>query len=301
VKNRVFLTGASGNVGHAVLAELARREFDIVALVRKEVPDVKGYRPLFGDLECVREFAHEIASVDAVIHCASPRTTRRAAALRTDIEATGQMLEAWGSGPFVYTSSQTVYGIPTGPLVEDAILRPSNWYDIAKICNEYQVALAADGRDIRTGVSLRLPLVFASGPRRRDRQFLPMLFDSLRAGRPFLFGSEEAVETCGSVWIGEEDLGRAVVASLRIGRSGAYNLAGGFCTWRELLECIGRHARLQPTFVVRAGALPNQNEHRLPQSRSDFVCELFQSATRFAASQTLDEVVGKFVGAEMRT
>ncbi len=47
---RVFLTGASGNVGQAVLDELMRRGFDVAALMRSRMPDTKGYRPIFGDL-----------------------------------------------------------------------------------------------------------------------------------------------------------------------------------------------------------------------------------------------------------
>lgn len=296
---RIFLTGATGNVGRAVLAELVRRDYDVLVLVRRAVPDVKGSRPVFAELCDLQKVTAEIAMSDGIIHCASPRTNHRPTVLRDDIEGTARLLDAWGVGPFVYTSSQTVYGIPNKVLREDAPLEAGCWYDIGKICNEHQVAMEAQQRSGGVGISLRLPLVFGAGPRRRDRQFLPGLLDALRAGRQLLFGSEEALERSGSVFIGESDLGAAVVEALGIAQSSAYNLASGFCTWKSLIEKLAAHARLRPSFKIRAGAVAQDDEYRLPQSRSEYDCALFQSAITFRPRQSLDEIIDRFIRAEI--
>jgi nucleoside-diphosphate-sugar epimerase len=295
---KIFLTGATGNVGRAVLPELVQQGYDVLALVRRTVPDVKGYRPVFADLSKVQDVTAEIAMAGGVIHCASPRTNHRPTVLRDDIEATARLLDAWSSGPFVYMSSQTVYGIPTTILREEAPLEASCWYDMGKICNEYQVAMQSQQGGRGVGINLRLPLVFATGPRRRDRQFLPGLLDALRANRPLLFGSDEALETSGSVFIGEGDLGRAVVDSLSIRRSGAYNFASGFCTWKTLIEKLAARAGLRPSFKIRAGAVAQDTEYRLPQSRSYFDCTRFEGATGFQPRQSLDEIIDRFMRAE---
>jgi nucleoside-diphosphate-sugar epimerase len=294
---RVFLTGGSGNVGRAVLSELLRRGHEVIALVRRELPDIAGYRPVMGDLARIKDVAAEVAMTDAIIHCATPRSLRRAQVLQEDVEATGVLLDAWSRGSFVYMSSQTVYGVPRGVLEETSPLAPANWYDLGKICNEHQLAIAS-ARPRRTGVALRLPLVFAAGPRRRDRQFLPLIHEALHQGRTFLFGSEEAIASHGTVFIGEADLGRAVTDALSLSESGPYNLASGFCTWHELVTCMGRQCSIEPRFAVRATAAPSQNEFRLPQSRSFFDCTRFTRLARFAPQQALEELIGGFVAAE---
>src|SRR5262245_29140055 len=105
---RILLTGASGNVGYAVLGELLRRGYDVVVLARRQLPGTAGYRPLFGDLSRIHEIAGEIAGCDGIIHCASPRSNDRRTVMREDIEGTANLLDAWRCGPFVFTSSQTV-------------------------------------------------------------------------------------------------------------------------------------------------------------------------------------------------
>ncbi|HKV53118.1 MAG TPA: NAD(P)-dependent oxidoreductase [Candidatus Binataceae bacterium] len=298
--SRVFLTGASGNVGQAVLDELMQRGYDVAALVRSRMPNTKGYRPIIGDLSRIHDIASGLVDITAIIHCASPRSAARQGVINTDIEGTAQLLNAWHTGPFIYTSSQTVYGIPTKTLNEDCPLSAGSWYDLGKICNEQQVSMVAEQSGAGPGVSLRLPLVFATGARRRDRQFLPGVWDALRTGQPILFGSEEALETAGSVFIGEKDLGRAVVDALAITQSGPFNLAGGFTTWKSLLEILSRHGGHQPKYVFRGGAIARPDEFRLPQSRSMYDCSRFTRATGFQPRQPLDEIVAQFIRTEIK-
>jgi|SRR5579862_8241033 len=294
---RVFVTGASGNVGRCALAELVHRDHEVVALVRNVVPGVEGVRPVFGSLSTIHAIASEVARAEAIIHAASPRTDDRKSAMAEDVAGTGWLIDAWSGGTFVFTSSQTIYGIPSGPLTEDSPTSAESWYDLAKICNEAQLAIAVRERGGGVGVSLRLPLLFASGPRRRDRQFLPPVVNALSRGEKFFFRSEQALEESGSVYIGEEDLGRAIADSLTIAKAGPYNLCGGFCTWRELLETLGRHTGRAPRLAIHPEPALS-GEYRLPQSRSFFNTSKFSRATKFLPRQSLDEVIARFVRAE---
>lgn len=285
-------------MGRAVLGELVAKGYEVIALVRANLPDIKGYRPIFGNLTKIHDIGAEIARTDGIIHCASSRTADRSIVLHEDVEATGRLLDVWTSGPFVYMSSQTVYGVPSTVLREDSSLNPCTWYDLGKVYNEFQVGMESE-RDTRgVGISLRLPVLFSSGPRRRDRQFLPNIYDALRTRRPFLFADAEAVENCGSVYIGEMDLGRAVVDSLSIQNAGQYNVAGGFCTWKELLETIARFVGVRPEIKLRMGAVPQGNEFRVPQSRSFYDCSRFVEATGFRPQQSLDDIIQSFVHSE---
>jgi nucleoside-diphosphate-sugar epimerase len=293
----VLLTGATGVAGRAVLEALLAKGEEVWTLVRDPAQADPRCRAVVGDLA---ELDLDLSDAGAVIHCASPRSQDRETVMGVEIEGTARLVDAWRAGPFVGFSSQTVYGVAAGRLDERSPTAPGAWYDVGKLACEAAVAEAA-GRDGRgAGVILRLPLLFGAGPRRRDRQFLPPIFDAVREGRTFVFEDRAALETHGSVFIGEEDLGRAALAALTVGRSGPYNLATGFASWSRLLAVLGACCGTAPRIAFRAGEVVGDDEVRLPRSRTDYDCTRFARASGFAPRQTLDEVVQVFAVAELR-
>src|SRR5262249_41845924 len=70
---QVFVTGATGNLGQPVVAELLRRGIEVTALVRKrgKFP----FRTVIGNLSRIWVHRAAIAKSDAVVHLASPRAT----------------------------------------------------------------------------------------------------------------------------------------------------------------------------------------------------------------------------------
>ncbi len=294
---RVFLTGATGNAGQPVLAELLRRGHEVTAMVRRPVT-LDGCRTVLGDLADVRPLADEVARAEAIIHLASPRSNDRDVVLRDDVRGTGELLDLWQRGNFVYTSSQTVYGIPRQTLTENSPLDAACWYDLGKICNEFQMRMIEADCQRGAAVRLRMALLLATGGRRADRQFLRTIYDQCRAGAVFVFDSDEGLESYGTNFLGEEDLGRAVVDALGIRSSGPYNLAGPYCTWRSMVETINALAGTKARWVVRRGARPGPGEFRLPQSRSHIDGSAFARATGFTARQTLEEVIARLVAVE---
>ena len=297
---KIFLTGGTGNVGRLVAAELVRRGHQVKALVQPGSAAPVGCAAVPGHMGIAEQLAGAVAEADGVVHLASPRSNDRRAALHEDVAGCGKLLDAWTRGNFVFASSQTVYGVPREIMKEDAALKASCWYDLAKIANEQQLAMTPLDEHRRAAVSVRMALLFDAGPRRRDRQFLFEVYQACRGGLRFVFESERALETAGSVFIGGEDLARAFSDALEVPHSGAFNVAGGFCRWKELIDMINLHAGTASGVVVRDGGRPGPGEYRLPQSVSSMDLAAFTAASGFRPRQTLEELISSFVAAESR-
>jgi nucleoside-diphosphate-sugar epimerase len=295
---RVLLTGASGNAGGAIKRALLEANCEITVLARNADGADPRCSLIRGDLDDLGDLQLQLAPMQAIIHCASPRSLDRSVVMRSEIEATARLLEAWRCGPFITFSSQTVYGVPQARLNEGSPTTASSWYDIGKLAIEAMLAMEA-GRDARgVGVALRLPLLFGGGPRRNDRQYLPQLLNALRAGKTFLFESAEGMRDYGSVFIGEEDLGDAAIASLMLNRGGNFNLASGFVTWRELIDMLAHRLNLEPRYNFSSTLEARPDEFRLPQSRSDYDCSRFRRASGFTPRQTLSGILEAYIAAE---
>jgi nucleoside-diphosphate-sugar epimerase len=97
VPQRIFITGATGLLGAAIAADLARRR-EVRALSRNEQGDAAiaalGATPVRGDLQSIE--AEQLGGYDAVIHCAGftkPWGTRRQFWM-TNVEGTSRLLDA---------------------------------------------------------------------------------------------------------------------------------------------------------------------------------------------------------------
>jgi nucleoside-diphosphate-sugar epimerase len=145
---------------------------------------------------------------------------------------------------------------------------------------------------------LRPAYIFAINGRRHDRQQLSLTYVQCQLGSRFVFDSEEGLEKYGCAFIGGADFGRAVAAAVTRDVSGIYTIAGGFFTWRELIETINRLAGTKSDFVVRADTRPQSGEFRLPQSRTELDTTAFANATGFAPKETLEDLVEAFVRME---
>lgn len=291
---KIFLTGASGNVGRPVLSELLKHGYVVTALAHRN-SNIEGCRVVYGKLSAVDKHASEISLCDAVIHLASAKSVDRNPVLKEDILGTGLLLDNWRKGNFVYMSSQTVYGIPHGVLTEDHPLVPQCWYDIAKICCESQLSIepARFGRGV--GIAFRMALFFGPSGNGQGDQFLDNIYAHCAKGHIFSFESEEGMETAGSSFVGPQDLARAVVGSLQLKTAGVYNISSGFCTWRSLIEAMCKKCGLKPKFSLFSKLPPAAHYVRMPQSRSCVDASKFQGLATFVPNQGLEELVNDFV------
>jgi len=128
---RVFLTGATGYVGSAVLDGLLRAGHRVTAIVRDperaERLTARGATAVVGELGTPKTYAAALESSDAVIHTAFESSTR---GIAKDIEAIDTLLAGLKRSPtstptFIYTSNVWVLGGTTKPVDEESPLDPA--------------------------------------------------------------------------------------------------------------------------------------------------------------------------------
>ena len=178
---RVFLTGATGFLGEAIVRELQEAGHEVLGLARNPAKAAElaraGVEAHIGDLGDLESLAAGAAAADGVIHTAFGHDfSKYREAGETDrvaVEAMASALEGSGK-PLVITSGTTIVAI--GRLVtEDQAARedaPSG----VRAPSEHALA-AASGRGVR-GVAVRLPpSVHDEG----DSGFVPALIGGARA------------------------------------------------------------------------------------------------------------------------
>ncbi len=146
---RIFVTGASGYVGSAVLDALIRGGHQVTGLVRntERAAQVaaRGGAPVIGDLADPGSYRDLILQHDAVVHAALDTSPRGIELDRNALEAMLAALGERGAGPraFVYTSGVWVIGSTSQPATEETPIKPvafSAW----RPAHEQMVLGAAD-------------------------------------------------------------------------------------------------------------------------------------------------------------
>lgn len=166
---RIFLTGATGYVGSAVLDALLRGAHEVTALVRDPEKaarvSLRGVQPIIGELSVPKSYAQAAEACDAIIHTAYESSKRGPQVDRLAIDALlGAAIRHAAKGhpvSFVYTSGVWVLGNTTGQATEDAPVRPTplvGW----RPDHEKLVLEAGGGRTLRTAV-VRPGIVYGGG------------------------------------------------------------------------------------------------------------------------------------------
>ena len=238
---RVLVTGASGFLGHAVVAALANRGHVVTALSRhsSDVP-AKAHRHISADIRSADNLAEAVAEVDAVCHLAAMARvrdsfTRPLDYWRTNVTGTMNVLEALtrASTPkrLVLSSTAAVYGTPERqPINEDQPPAPGNPYASTKLAADLAAQNVAETGAIGA-ISLRaFNIAGASGGHADpDRSRLIPKVVALQAGQE----NELVVNGDGSVvrdYVHVDDMAEAFVLALDActpGRWRAYNIGGG--------------------------------------------------------------------------
>ncbi|RZK96836.1 MAG: SDR family oxidoreductase [Methylobacterium sp.] len=157
---RVFLTGATGFIGEAIVRELQVAGHEVVGLARNaaKAADLAraGVEAHIGDLGDLESLAAGAAAADGVIHTAFGHDfSRYREAGETDraaVEAMGRALEG-SDKPLVITSGTTI--VATGRLVTEVESASEDAPSGVRAPSEHALA-AASGRGVR-GVAVRLP------------------------------------------------------------------------------------------------------------------------------------------------
>lgn len=161
---RIFLTGATGYVGGAVLESLQARGHTLVALVRSEQAAARlrdaGTQALVGDMCVPGTWADEVGRCDAVVHAAQLRFGRRVGLrwVREAVQADRTCVETLLAGAkrggrcraFIYTSGVSAFGD-----------HGDEWIDEATPCTPSALGrFHLEGEQLaRTGTALGVPTV----------------------------------------------------------------------------------------------------------------------------------------------
>jgi nucleoside-diphosphate-sugar epimerase len=128
---KIFLTGATGYIGSAVLDAALRANHQVTALVRTpQAADTlasRGVAPVLGDLTSVKSYRAAAESHDAYIHTAADSSPKRVDVDRKAIDTLLGLASARAkSSPvsFVYTSGIWVLGSNAQPMDETAQPNP---------------------------------------------------------------------------------------------------------------------------------------------------------------------------------
>jgi nucleoside-diphosphate-sugar epimerase len=125
---RVFLTGATGYIGTAVLDALLRAGHEVVALVRggeaAHRVASRGARPAAGDLRDPDSYREAAAGCDACVHTAFDRGQQGPVIDARTVETLLGIASAAPQTAVIYTSSVWVLGATREPAAEAAPLDP---------------------------------------------------------------------------------------------------------------------------------------------------------------------------------
>ena len=176
---RIFVTGASGYLGSAIAARMARGGHEVYGLTRRkrsaEALERMGVKPVVGDLSKRATFVGVLKNCDAIVHAASdPRAwaERDQAAL----EAFRAAAQDGRVRRLLYTSGVWVHGDTAGKVVDEtAVLDPAElvrW----RVTHE-EVAL--DLADDEVAVVVFRPAILYG----ESRGIIGGLFDEARAKR----------------------------------------------------------------------------------------------------------------------
>lgn len=130
---RIFLTGATGYIGSAVMEALLRGGLEVTALVRDpekaERVARRGVQPIIGELSNPRGYVDAAASADAIVHTALESSPRKEKvdrlAIETFLDVAGRRAASGHQAAFVYTSGVWVLGDTQGRATEEAPVNPT--------------------------------------------------------------------------------------------------------------------------------------------------------------------------------
>ncbi len=250
----LFLTGATGFLGHHLAPLLLQAGHQVRALVRPQSrarlpvpPDTPGLTVVPGDVTSPGTYRTALRGCAAVIHAAGLfRFWGPAAAFeRVNHQGTRLLAEAAaeaGVRRFVFVSTLAVIGRPPrgGPIAEDTPCRPQDAYQRSKVAAERALRAVA-ARSEMEAVILRPGGFYGPGGIYGLNRLL--VLDPLRGVRVQVKGGR--MHLFPPLFI--RDAARGVLLALERGRAGEiYHLCGEPVTLKEANRLVSQMARISP-------------------------------------------------------
>jgi nucleoside-diphosphate-sugar epimerase len=246
---RVFVTGASGFIGSAVVSELIAAGHEVVGLARSDssaqAVAAAGAQVHRGDLDNPESLRAGAESTDGVIHLAFNHDfTNYTGAAETDrraIDALGEAL-AGSDRPFVVTSGLAGFALGR-TMTEDDSANPNSPR------GSEQAALAFTTRGVRVSVLRLPPSVHGEG----DHGFVPRLIDIAREKGVSAYPGDGSNRWAA---VHRFDAARLFRLALESAPAGArlHAIGDEGVPVREIAGVVGRHLGLPATSVAPEAA-----------------------------------------------
>ncbi|OKH99279.1 3-beta hydroxysteroid dehydrogenase [Streptomyces sp. CB02923] len=255
---RVFVTGATGFIGTAVVQDLLEAGHTVVGLARSDTAaatlTAAGAEAHRGSLDDPGSLHDGAAAADGVIHLAYRHDfSDRAAfaeAARLDlraVETLGKALEGTGKPLVVTLGTLPAAALAPGRTVTEEI-KPEPGTDSPRLVSE-NAAMALAGRGVRASAVRLAPSVHGDG----DRGFVPLLIDSARAK-----GVSAYVGDGSNRWpaVHRLDAARLFRLALEAAPAGSvlHGVAEEAVPFRDIAEAIGRHLGVPTAGIPAAEA-----------------------------------------------
>ncbi|MGH3590168.1 MAG: NAD-dependent epimerase/dehydratase family protein [Pseudonocardiaceae bacterium] len=250
----VFVTGAAGLIGVPVVRCLLRDGFRVVAVddgsagtlgrlaefkgrpqAVVRVADIRHRSALAGLVAMERPWGVvHLAARHFIPHCERfPAET-----LEVNVMGTQHLLDACAEYPperILFASTADVYDVSSRPHSEDGPVGPIGVYGVSKLLGEW---LLRDQGYRLGGCTMAIARLFnVYGPGDPHPHLLPEVLRQLRHGRVLRLGDLESTRD----FVYVEDAAEALVALLRAGGSGVFNIGTGTGTaGRELVETVAK-------------------------------------------------------------
>ena len=215
--------------------------------------------------------------IDAVIHLAQSSNYRAFPNKSLDIyqvnvDSTARLLDyavSSGAASFIFASTGGLYPGGDKPCNEESQLLPFsklNYHFSSKLASEI---LAWPYSSLMNIVILRPFFIYGKGQRRS--MLIPRIFDMVRAGRPITIQGDHGILTNP---IHAKDAAQALSASLTLGDSGIYNIAGPTTySIRKICEAMGEYlgtgvkfeCKLEQTYNLIADITKMKSELHIPK------------------------------------
>lgn len=246
---RVFVTGASGFIGSAVVAELIGSGHQVTGLARSDASAERvrlaGATALRGDLEDLETLRRGAEAADGIVHTGYIHdfTDFANAALvdKRAIEAMGEALSG-SDRPLVVASGVAL--IAPGRTVTEDDVRGRDGVQLPRASEETAIALAARG--VRTSVLRLPPTVHGSG----DHGFVPRLIANARDNGEAVYALDGR-----NRWpaVHRHDAARLFRLALEQAPAGSilHGVGEDGVPMRDIAEVIGRHLRVPAVSKTR--------------------------------------------------
>ena len=197
MKEKVFITGATGFTGGYLFKELVRRGYPVRALVRNKVKakhlEGENVELVEGDLRDAAFLKHVLEGIHTVYHIAAifrQENLTEDDMFAVNVEGTRNMLEAAVTAKvarFVHCSTVGVHGAPKQiPADEGAAYNPGDHYQRSKVEGEKVAIEYMQKADIPVTIFRPGPGIYGPG----EMRFLKM-YRGIQKGRFIMFGSGE--------------------------------------------------------------------------------------------------------------